>query len=506
MKKKLSVICLAFLGLIVSSEVNAGQYEEEELFQNLEKMDQDFDEDYDENNSANGIMKNSYVDEVKKLKSEEAAEDAKMAAITGKNIEMGTINFLKFKEKIGEIFISDDSIVDVTMLNDKSFYLKGGAPGATGLVVRNKEGKILADYKVRVTHPLSEVKRAIEEVYPNLDIKMTSMKDNVIVKGTVASPEMAEDVMNIVGKFIEESKVINKLSIETATQVLLKVKIAEVSRKVTKSLGINWRTLASSGDAGSSGLIGMSAGKAGLGTTEKITSDNFLTTAFNMLNGPSGGKWVVSAGINNLSALIDAAATETFASILAEPNLVALSGKSATFKSGGQYGYIVNQGTGDTKTTEFKDWGTSLEFTPVVLSEDRINIKVKTEVSSIGEKTGDAPSLDSKNVETVVELGSGQSIVLAGLLQKQQNTNTTETPLLADIPLIGSLFRSSNPTVDERELVIIVTPYIVKPSSKKLKTPVEMIPKLLSPFKALTGRGFHSVNNKGADSAGFSIK
>lgn len=506
MKKKLSVICLAFLGLMVASEANAKQQEEEELFQNLEEMDQSSDEDY-EGDSSNGIMKSSYVDEVKKLKKEEAAEEAKMAAITSKNIEIGSINFLKFKEKIGEIFIADDKIADIKMLSDKSFYLSGGDPGTTCLVVRNKEGKILADYKVNVTHPLSVVKKAIEEVYPNASIEMASMKDNIMVKGTVASPEMAEDIINIVGRFVEESKVINKLSIETATQVLLKVKIAEVSRKVTKSLGINWRTLASSGDSGSSGLIGMSAGEVGLGTT-KVDSTNFLTQAFSMISSPSGGQWIVSAGMNNLSALIDAAATETFASILAEPNLVALSGKSATFKSGGQYGYEVTQGdSSSNKTTEFKDWGTSLEFTPIVLSEDRINIKVKTEVSSLGEKSKTGiPSLDSKNVETVVELGSGQSIVLAGLLQKSNKQDTTETPLLADIPLIGSLFKSASPEVEERELVIIVTPYIVKPSSKKLKTPVDSVPKLLSPFKAITKRGFHSVNKGRVDSAGFSLK
>ncbi len=503
MKKKLSVICLAFLGLMTVSQTDAKQYDEEELFQNLEEIEQS-DEEY-EGNSANGIMKSSYIDEVKKLKSEEAAENAKMAAVTSKNIEMGTINFLKFKEKIGEIFIADDKVADIKMLSDKSFYLSGLEPGATSLVVRNKDGKILADYKVRVTHPLTEVKRAIEEVYPNLDIKMTSMKDNVIVKGTVASPEMAEDVMAIVGKFIEESKVINKLSIETATQVMLKVKIAEVKRSVTKSLGINWRALSLPG-GNSGGLIGMVTGAKDMAFTK--STETPLTGVMDSIlqKGIGGGRWFVSAGMNNISALIDAAATESLATILAEPNLVALSGKEAKFKSGGQKGYSVV--TSNSANTEFKDWGTILEFTPVVLSEDRINIKVKAEVSSVDaqEDKSAAPSLSTKNVETVVELGSGQSIILAGLLQKSANTGTTETPFLADIPLIGSLFRNSNVDSSESELVIIVTPYIVKPSSKKLKTPIDSVPKLLSPFKAITKRRFNSVNSRGADSAGFSLR
>ena len=136
------------------------------------------------------------------------------------------------------------------------------------------------------------------------------------------------------------------------------------------------------------------------------------------------------------------------------------------------------------------------------------NVKVKTEVSSIGKKKDDdsAPELDTKNVETVVELGSGQSMVLAGLLQKTQKQTSIETPFLADIPLIGSFFKDASPELDERELVIVVTPYIVKPSSKKLKTPVDMIPKMLSPLKSITKRRFTSVDNKSADSAGFSIK
>ncbi len=509
MKKKLSVICLAFIGVMAASEANAKQYEEEELFQSLEEMDQS-DEEY-EGGSSNGIMKGSYIDEIKKLKSEEAAEDAKMAAITSKNIEMGTINFLKFKEKIGEIFIADDKIADIKMLSDKSFYLSGLEPGATSLVVRNKDGKILADYKVRVTHPLTDVKKAIEEVYPNLDIKMTSMKDNIIVKGTVASPEMAEDVMAIVGKFIEESKIINKLSIETATQVMLKVKIAEVNRDVSKSMGINWRTLSSPNGGISSGLIGMAAGAS----PDKIaveSGDTVLEGVIDTLlagenvKGLSGGRWILSAGMNNLAALIDATASENLSTILAEPNLVALSGQSATFKSGGQKLYQIT-GTNGAANMETKDWGTILEFTPIVLSEDRINIKVKAEVSSVEQtKEGETPGLRTKTVETVVELGSGQSIALAGLLQKTSETSSAETPFLADIPILGSLFRSANPKLSESELVIVVTPYIVKPSSKKLKTPVDMVPKLLSPFKAITKRSYTSINNNKADSAGFSIK
>ena len=160
----------------------------------------------------------------------------------------------------------------------------------------------------------------------------------------------------------------------------------------------------------------------------------------------------------------------------------------------------------NTSSTKFKDWGTAVTFTPKVLSEDRINIKVSSKVSSIsGQNPDGSPNTVKKEVNTVVELGSGQSFAIAGILQVNRSIKTTETPFLADLPLIGSLFRSSNVSSVERELVIIVTPYIVKPSSKKLKAPSDMVPKMLSPLKSIINRRFHQLGQE-ADSAGFSLK
>jgi pilus assembly protein CpaC len=220
-----------------------------------------------------------------------------------------------------------------------------------------------------------------------------------------------------------------------------------------------------------------------------------------------GGRWLThSGGHSGLSALIEALASESFASVLAEPTLVALSGKTATFKAGGEEGYRVKQTGGDVTTTEFKQWGTSIEFTPVVMSEDRINIKVKPIVSTVvHENQDDVPSLTTKEAETTVELGSGQSLAIAGLLQTTKSANATETPFLANLPLIGSLFRSSQINSIEKELIIIVTPYIVKPSSKQLKTPVDMVPRMYSPLESIMKQKFHRSVKKNY-SAGFSVR
>ena len=487
MKKRLSVLCMVFWGLANIPNVLAVE-------------------------NTNGIMKDTFVRSIKNQKKTEAENDAIRAVRKEKEIEINSVNFEKFGEKIGEIFIPNSEVADVEMLSDKSLYLSGIAPGATSLIVHDKEGKILADYIVRVTYPLKDIKRAISKIFPDLEIELVSVDKNLILKGDVASPEMAQDVMDIVKRFVEPDKIVNRMSIETATQVMLKVKVAEVTRDVSKSLGVNWRALSVTGV--NSGLIGMVSGSTG--TTFPEFSADVDTIKKNLLQSDgkglltdkniSGGRWVVSAGINNLSALIDALATESFATVLAEPNLVALSGQSATFRSGGEQGYTVSQSNSNSTTTEFKEWGTSIEFTPVVLSEDRINIKVKAEVSNVATRnTDNSPNIAKKNVETVVELGSGQSLALAGLLQTTKHSESEQTPFLSELPVIGSLFRNSAVSSKENELVIIVTPYIVKPSSKQLKTPVDMVPKMLSPLKSIIKRRFHQLGQE-ADSAGFSLK
>ena len=514
MKKKLSVICFAFLGLMNVSSVLADN--DTNRFRDLESVGKG---SYDEaqmlingksknKNANNGIMNDEFVRNIKNRKDEEAKDDALRAQKKEKEIDVHSIHFIKFDREMDEVFIPNPDVLDVNLLSKKSLYFSGLGVGKTPLIIRDKEGKTLCDYLIKVTYPLGDIKKAVAKIFPDLEIELVSIDSNLVLKGSVASPEMAQDVLDIVERFVDHGKIINKLTIETATQVLLKVKIAEVSREMKNSLGVNWRALSASGP--SAGLIGMAAGNSTGGfpefssdvSTDLLATDGILTSDI------GGGRWIVSAGINNLSALIEALASESFATILAEPNLIALSGKSAKFKSGGEYGYNVPSSGSNAMTTAFKNWGTSIEFTPVVLSEDRININVKAEVSSI-EKANTAvngtPSLATKNVDTTVELGSGQSLALAGLLQRDKSTETNETPFFADLPLIGSLFRRSDETSTERELVIIVTPYIVKPSSKQLKTPVDMIPKMLSPLKSITKRRFHRLGQE-ADSAGFSLK
>jgi len=447
-----------------------------------------------------------------------AEEDSANSGSEVKEIEVNSVNFIKLSRKVSEIFIPNPKIADVDMLTDNSLYVTGLSPGVTPLIAHDKEGNVVIDYQIRVTYPLNEIKRAIHEMHPESSVDIVSVEDSIILRGKVSSPEAANDIQDIVARCVKSDKIVNKLSIETATQVMLKVKIAEVSRDVTRSMGIHWKAISSA-----HGLNGLHWGfvarspEVATATIPPIDDNDapYIDVISNVmkpaLKSGSGGRWVMHSGgtSNALSSIIEALSSESFASVLAEPTLVALSGKTAKFNSGGEEGYQVNQPGGTVSTTEFKQWGTSIEFTPIVMGEDRINITVKPTISTLNHATVGTtaiPSLTTKSASTTVELGSGQSLAIAGLLQTNKSSSTEETPFLADIPIIGPLFRSSNLSSIEKEIIIIVTPYIVKPSSKLLVTPVDMIPKMYSPLDSILKRKFHKNIKKGGHSAGFSLR
>lgn len=445
-----------------------------------------------------------------------------------KVIQIESVNFIKLKDKAAQVFVPNPKIADVDVIDDTSLYITGLKAGTTTIVVQGKDGKTIANYKVRVTYQLDEIKNAVESLYPDAKLELVALDENVIMKGKVASPEDADEIQKIVEKFVDSSKIINKMEIETATQVLLKVKIAEVSRTVDQTFGINWRALSfnsrnkagfwfgtssltdsgsSSGSTGSSGGTTTGTGEStgsttgsGSGSTGGSSTTTSSSTGDLLSIAGGAGKWFIQSGTSNhVAALLDALASEEFASIVAEPTLVAISGQTATFTSGGEQPYKVKQeGTSnDSYTTEFKDWGTTLEFTPIVLSENRIKITVKPKISSLGEASGDAaPPLRTKEAETTVELGSGQSLAIAGLLQTTKTTSTTRTPFFSDIPILGTLFRSSVTKNDQKEMVIIVTPYIVKPSSKGLKAPTDAMTKMYSSVDVVLKGKTHAVATK----------
>ncbi len=455
-------------------------------------------------------------------------------------VEMHKSKTFKIPKGTKNILVTDPTIADVNVQNEDFFDILGVKTGETNIKITtvDKDGnRNLISKKVLVSHNLSMIRRELKKRFSSSKISIDNLGTSVVLSGTVANPKIAADIMELVGKLTQNEKnIVNNMSIGVPTQVMLKVKVAKLDRNVSKSLGINWRSFSLgsafniAGTGGSAGgalpliLTSTSAISAGIANTGiKSALPAGLTdaaaTAGNFTDNPDTAATVPGNGArfvmnytdrhgNSIGSVIDALAEESLATVLAEPTLVALSGEKAEFQSGGEQPYRSASTSGTAvSTTEFKDWGIILKFTPNVISENRISINLDSEISAVESTEGanSEPPLTKQNVKTTVELGSGQSLAIAGLLKKEASKKAVEMPGLASIPLIGGLFRSSSDTLKESELVIIITPYIVKPSSKPLVNPVERAPKLISPVRCNFMRRFTEQGNEATNNAGFTV-
>ncbi|MBL4801675.1 MAG: type II and III secretion system protein family protein [Emcibacter sp.] len=382
------------------------------------------------------------------------------------NIEVGKGTLIRFKEPANNIFIANAKIADLQIKSPTLVYIFGKQQGETNLYAVNDDDKVVYEGVISVNHNLGNLEKALQHVIPNANIQVQSYSGLLVLTGNVDSAEDAEDARRMAADFIgKKSTIINKLQIATPVQVNLRVRIAEIGRDTRKQLGFNWENLFVNGST----AIGMVQGSDVLNLIPDPTGlTNNLIKQFAVqgrgVNSLFGG---FRAGNFDINYIIDALETEGVLSILAEPNLTTLSGEPASFLAGGEYpvptlddGQVV---------IEFKEFGISLEFTPVVLSNGRINMHIKPEVSQLSSNGSitlqgfNIPALSTRRVETTIELGSGQSFAVAGLLQNSVTHDLEKFPWLGDIPILGTLFRSSKFRRQETELVIIVTPYIVEP-------------------------------------------
>lgn len=374
------------------------------------------------------------------------------------------------------VLIADPSIADVQTPSPRQVFLFGRASGSTTLYVLDRNDKVLFTRTVRVQINVSQINDALHASFPQYNLSLDPAPKSLIVRGNVDSANDASDVMKTVEQFVSENdKPINRLVVTTPTQVNLRVRFVTLSRSLTQEFGINWSTLLSSGSRFSTFLYN---GRQFVDTsTNKFILSS--TGAFSV-----GGTWKTTAN-TGLEAMIDALDQEGLTSTLAEPNLTALSGQTASLLAGGEFPIPIVNSTGGTTassiTIEFKQFGVSLSFTPTVLSRDRINLHVRPEVSKLDAAAGitidgtSVPGLDVSRMETTVELGSGQSFALAGLLQSDISDAITKFPGLGSIPILGRLFSSTSFQKGESELVVLVTPYVVHPSNVALTTPLDAL-------------------------------
>jgi pilus assembly protein CpaC len=415
-------------------------------------------------------------------------------------LSVGRGQLVKLSSPMTDLFVADNSIADVQVRSPTQLYIFGKGEGETTVYATTKSGAVVYSTSVRVGTNLNSVGTMLKLAMPEAAITATPMNGVVLLTGTVAAPGDVEEAHRIVQAFVgEKTQVISRLKTATPMQVSLHVKIAEVSRDLVKQVGVNLlsrdttggflfgiaqgRNIGTIGDASLAGLPTLDASSLfGLPTGSLSlpfdpSSGQFIAkpgTLFDLKNLGVSGKTAISAAGHvfglDLASAIDLAETDGSVTTLAEPNLTALSGETASFLAGGEIPIPISEGLG-TVSVNYKQYGVSLAFTPTVLADGRISMRVRPEVSqltSAGSVTLNnftIPGISTRRAETTVELGSGQSFMIGGLLSNTHNNTIDKAPFLGDLPILGSLFRSNNFRRAESELVIIVTPYLVKPVS-----------------------------------------
>ncbi|WGS02816.1 MULTISPECIES: type II and III secretion system protein family protein [unclassified Bradyrhizobium] len=362
------------------------------------------------------------------------------------------------------IFVADPAIADYQAPSNTTIFVFGKKSGRTSLFALNDNGEALAELRVVVRQPVEDLRAALKAELGDYPIQVSYTPRGAILSGTAPNADVVDAAKKVTEQFLGAGAlVVNKVQVAGSLQVNLSVRIAEVSRSAMKELGVN---LSVSGQNGTF-VFGFSRG--GPSSTAAARGGGTANIGFGV-----GGA--------NISAVLDALASEHLASVLAEPNLTAMSGESASFLAGGEFPIPVMQDNRQV-SVQFRQFGISLEFVPTVLSNNQINIHVKPEVSELS-KEGEVsvngisvPGLSTRRASTVVELASGQSFAIGGLIRRNFNTDIGAFPWLGDVPILGALFRSSSFQKQETELVIVVTPYIVRPASNpgKISAPTGRI-------------------------------
>ena len=391
-------------------------------------------------------------------------------------IELSKGTLVRLDHPAATVFVADPEIADIQVKSPSLVYVFAKKAGETTLFAVDEHEHVLLQSSIVVTHDITRLNSALKSLLPDSDVTASSVDGAVILTGAVENPVEAEDARRLSARFIsKDDEVINRLSVIGSNQVNLRVRMAEVSRNALKQFGFNWDSTFSM-DA----LLGaLAVGNPVLGTG--ALAGKFLRSPDPAVNNLG---FHVQNGTVDLNTVIDALADEGLVSILAEPNLTAVSGETANFLAGGEFPVPVPQsssgGGAPTITIEFKQFGVSLDFTPTVLKNNLISLKVVPEVSQLTD-TGSVkidgftiPALTTRRAETTVELGSGQSFAIAGLFQNDTTHNISKFPGLGDLPVLGALFRSTKFQRQETELVIVVTPYIVRPvSAMKIAAPTD---------------------------------
>ena len=399
-------------------------------------------------------------------------------------LSVGEGELVNLPRNVASVWTSNGEVADVQVNSPRQIGLFGKANGEATIIATAADGSVVYGARVRVSQNISSVNDVLRQAMPGSDITVTYVGQVAVINGTVASPEDSAQaemlVRTVLNPGINPTSTeglrilpVNRLRIATPQQVYLQVRIAEVSRTLARDIGVNVTSADSTGgfqfgigqgrgavvqfNPGGPMGTNVTAGGTGTSVVTSVTPGGTLAAAGRLL------------GVDLLGSL-DLGETTGQVVTLAEPTLVALSGETATFLAGGEFPVPIPQSLG-TVTIEYKQYGVGLAFSPTVLENGRISIRVRPEVSELS-ATGsvrfngfEIPSLTTRRAETTVELGSGQSFVIGGLLRNSNSNSIARQPGLGNIPILGALFRSTRYRREETELMIVVTPYLVRPVS-----------------------------------------
>lgn len=389
-------------------------------------------------------------------------------------VTLGKAEVISIDVPFSDVLVADPSIVDVSALNTSKLYLVGTKIGDTNIIILDDTGDIVRRIDVHVTYDLQMIQSTVEKFFPDEDITVKALHDQIVLTGTASNPEKAQRITDLVGTYMgdlidEEATpdelIVNMLEVQGEQQVMLRVKIVEASRSILKELGIETGAndpasgpIPGSGDVAAQFLtgsqIGLTQDPLGMG---QIITDSGVT------------------GIGFLNVVVNALEQENLINTLAEPNLTAISGETAGFLAGGEFPVPVGRDQTGNIVIEFRPFGVSLNFRPTVLSADRVSLQLETEVSSLNFDDGVTfgggtvtasriPAFDVRRASTTVEMASGGSLMIAGLLSSSTTKGLSGLPGIKDTPVLGDLVKSDSFQRDESEVLIIVTPYLVKPT------------------------------------------
>src|SRR5271156_267871 len=386
-------------------------------------------------------------------------------------LEVNKGTLIRLSAPAATVFIANPDIADVQVKSPSLIYISAKAPGETVIYAVDASDSVLLNSPVRVEHDLSRLPSSLRQLAPGEPIAADSVDGNLVLSGVASDAGKADKVQALataIAGEVKGSQVINRMTVATPNQVNLQVRIAEVDVNKLSEIGVNWS-------------------KAVNNPSSSLSFETFnpSTIGSEISNNIIVGKMIGQS----VSATIDALTQEGFITSLAEPNLTAMSGQTASFLAGGEFpvpitGSAATTGGVPTITVEFKSFGVSLAFTPTVIDANHLNLRVKPEVSelsTVGEvsvpltntATVTIPALTVRRAETSVELASGESFALAGLLQHTSQQLVSKVPWIGDIPIIGAVFRSDRFQRAETDLVVIVTPYLVQPVATRLAAPTD---------------------------------